>query len=291
MTFSSLFDLIKGLIMKYVVDRPVRRVEVCREELCCPRLPEEFDGMRILHLSDLHAKDYGKNSRRLAALCEKLAPDVIAFTGDVFSRNDCGELLAARYELLKRLTRTAPVYYVIGNHEGDVPAKTDIFCRELTAAGVNVLRNSCAKLCRDGAAINICGLELPQDCYVMPEGGYSRLRKLTVGDIEQRLGKSAAGEFTLLLAHSPLQFKQYAEWGADVTLSGHIHGGVVRLFGVGLLSPERKFFPKYTKGVYSLPSEALHGGRALMEVSAGLGKFRINNPESVTVCTLRTRRQ
>lgn len=290
MIISSLVEKLRALIMKRVVDRPVKRVEICREEIYCARLPQEFDGLRVLHLSDLHAKDYGKDSSRLAPLCERLKPDIVVFTGDLFSRNDGGRQLDDRAALLMRLARTAPVYYVIGNHEGDAPAKTEIFCRKLSAAGINVLRDRTVKLRRGGAQINICGLELPQECYVMPEGGYRHLRRLTADDIYERLGRAAEQGFTLLLAHSPLPFEQYAEWGADVTLSGHIHGGVVRIFGVGLLSPERKFFPKYTKGLYSLPSAAA-GGRSYMEVSAGLGKFRINNPESVTLCTLRTRRQ
>ena len=78
----------------------------------------------------------------------------------------------------------------------------------------------------------------------------------------------------LLLAHIPLFGAVYADWGADYTFSGHIHGGVVRLFGVGILSPERKFFPKYSKGIYDI------SGKKLL-VSAGVGKLRMFNPPEI----------
>ena len=78
----------------------------------------------------------------------------------------------------------------------------------------------------------------------------------------------------MLLAHSPLGFAAYAEWGADVVLSGHIHGGIVRIRETGLLSPERKFLPRYTKGIFK------ENGCSMI-VSAGIGKFRVNNPPEV----------
>ena len=81
----------------------------------------------------------------------------------------------------------------------------------------------------------------------------------------------------ILLAHSPIGFEAYAEWGADFVLSGHVHGGIVRIPVIGgILSPERRFLPKYTKGIY-------HFNSSVMNVSAGIGKFRVNNP-SEFVC-------
>ena len=87
-----------------------------------------------------------------------------------------------------------------------------------------------------------------------------------------------------MLSHTPLAFRAYADWGADVTFSGHCHGGVIRLpFIGGILSPERKFFPRYTKGIYELDAEQ---GLAKLAVTAGLGKFRLNNPSEIMICTL-----
>lgn len=268
---------------KYL-DRPVRRLRFYVSETESPRLPESFDGLRVMHLSDMHAKDYGKNGCRLVRACARHKPDIIVFTGDIFSRNESMERIMTRVPMMKALTRLAPVYYITGNHEGDTPQRTAALCRAMSEAGVQVLRNDSARLTRGGEHINIYGLELPPECYHDEWGGYRHLRRLTVGDIDKRLGRPEAEEFNLLLAHSPIQFREYADWGADLTLSGHVHGGVVRIFGVGLLSPERRFFPRYTRGIYRRQTAR---GESVMEVSAGLGKFRINNPESVPICILR----
>ena len=99
--------------------------------------------------------------------------------------------------------------------------------------------------------------------------------------MKKLVGSPDRSSVCFLLAHDPLPFKAYAGWGADVTFSGHIHGGVIRLpFIGGLLSPERKFFPKYSKGLY-------HIGRSKLVVSAGLGKFRLNNPSQLLLITLK----
>ena len=106
-------------------------------------------------------------------------------------------------------------------------------------------------------------------------GGYRDLDVIDKAYVEEKLGKCPEGE-VLLIAHNPFFGEAYAEWGADYTFSGHVHGGIVRLFGVAMLSPERKFFPKYAKGVYDF------GGRKLL-VSAGLGKLRLFCPPEIVV--------
>lgn len=93
--------------------------------------------------------------------------------------------------------------------------------------------------------------------------------------MDESLGKSPECE-TLLLAHNPLWGKVYADWGADYTFSGHIHGGAVRFLGIGILSPERRFFPKYSKGIYEIDSMKLC-------VSAGIGKKRLFNPPEIVI--------
>ena len=82
------------------------------------------------------------------------------------------------------------------------------------------------------------------------------------------------------MAHNPDYFPAYAKWGADITFSGHIHGGVVRIGKKGLLHPERKFFPKYSAGIYKIGDKAL-------AVTTGLGKFRLFNASEVMLVTLK----
>ena len=99
-------------------------------------------------------------------------------------------------------------------------------------------------------------------------------------DMIDYIGIRQPDEFTVLLAHNPLDFDVHAEWGADVSFGGHIHGGFVRLPVVkGLVSPERKLFPKYKEGVYKI-------GDSSLVVSRGLGNIRINNPPEIVSVTL-----
>ena len=255
-------------------------------EISSGRLPEEFDGCRLLHLSDLHARTYGRKGEQLVRACAKAAPDYIMFTGDLFSRNQSIFSIKNKVPMMRALNEIAPLYYVWGNHESDAVEKAKLMSERLAEVGVTTLRNERVRLTRGGGSIDLYGLELPVRYFHSPGGSYRRLPKLTGGELKKLLGKPNGERFNLLLAHTPLPFVNYAEWGADLTLSGHIHGGMVRLFGIGLLSPERKFFPRYTKGVYKQRTDR---GNSFLEVSAGLGKFRLNNPEMAAIVVLKKR--
>lgn len=284
MAFQKRIGLPLKKLSSALFDRPVKRLRFYVSEIENPRLPEAFDGIRVMHLSDLHTKNYGKNGQRLVSKCGRHSPDLIVFTGDLFSRNESLDKILSKVPMMRALAKLAPVYYVIGNHEADAGEKTLILCRALENAGICVLRNERAEIFRGNEKISIYGLEMPFDCYRNKKGGYSGLRRLSLSDLNNMLGTPDKDGYNLLLAHSPIQFEEYASWGADLTLSGHIHGGIVRIAGVGLFSPERRFFPKYSKGIYRKQTQR---GQAVMEVSAGLGKMRINNPESVSICILR----
>ncbi|MCR5121341.1 MAG: metallophosphoesterase [Ruminococcus sp.] len=265
-------------------DLKKRRLSVCKCNAESARLPQEFDGFRIVHLSDLHSKCYGENDAELVRVCAALKPDMIAFTGDLFSRSSDMEKILSRLPLMKALGKLAPVYYIWGNHEADIKDKALLMNDRLRELGITVLMNDKARIVRGNAQIEIAGLALPSRFYRSPDGSYRKLPDVTEKIIEHLLGKNDRRSFSLLLAHNPLPFPSYAEWGADLTLSGHIHGGMIRAFGIGLLSPERKFFPRYTKGLYRLSKSG-----SQMVVSPGLGKFRLNNPETVMLCVLNKR--
>ena len=241
-------------------------------------LPAGFEGKRILHLSDLHGKRYGEGFNNLINTCAFLDPDYIFFTGDIFSRSETD--LAPKLVLMKRLLKLAPVYYIVGNHETDRPDRSAALNEAFRELGVHVLINSSERIYSGEEHINIYGAELPASHYRSPQG-YNDRTPVTAELMERLLGRPRRGEVNLLLSHDPLPFAAYAEWGADLTFAGHVHGGVIRLpFIGGLLSPERRFFPKYSKGHYRLDA-------AQMVVSAGLGKFRLMNPSHVLLVTLR----
>ena len=200
-------------------------------------------------------------------------PDLIIFSGDLVSR-DITDLKCVE-KTLGELCKIAPVYTIYGNHEQSISAEMR---GELEAM---FERNKQIMLKNQHTTVNIRGRELK--IYGLMEhygvykknGGYRDLDVIDKAYIEKKLGKCPEGE-VLLIAHNPFFGEAYAEWGADYTFSGHVHGGIVRLFGVAMLSPERKFFPKYAKGVYDF------GGRKLL-VSAGLGKMRLFCPPEIVV--------
>lgn len=260
-----------------------KQLIVTEYELSFENLPKAFSGKRILQLSDLHTKTYGENYDELINLCKSTKPDYIFFTGDLFSRKET--VLENKAVLMKRLREIAPVYYIFGNHEIDIMEKTESFVNEIKPYGIHVLRNQKTRVYIGEEYINIYGADFDRRFYVNAEGNYSNLPDITADVVEQLLGKPDEREFNLLLSHNPFPFESYVKWGADLIFSGHCHGGVVRLPMIGgLLSPERKFFPRYSKGVY----KAVENGRqSQMVVSAGLGKFRLNNPSEIVAVTLK----
>lgn len=231
------------------------------------------DGIRIAHISDLHKRRFGKDNIRLCQAVKRESPDVIFITGDLVSR--CEEDFTVAGRTVKQLAETAPVYLIFGNHEQDLsPAKKAEFLRVVGENGARILRNECAETEINGRRLKIFGLEESYEVYKV-NGRYRNLKVLEKGDITALLGDCPDGE-VLLLAHNPFFGEAYSQWGADYTFSGHVHGGIVRIFGIGLLSPERKILPRASKGVYT------YGGKKLL-VSAGLGKKRLFNPSEVVI--------
>ncbi|MDE6658347.1 MAG: metallophosphoesterase, partial [Oscillospiraceae bacterium] len=147
------------------------------------------------------------------------------------------------------------------------------FLRKCRNLGVFVLNNSSVFI----QDIMFTGLTLPREVYKNQNGSYHNLTPVTEKLILSCIG-ACVSKPCVLLAHSPMGFEAYAKWGANIILSGHVHGGIIRMPIInGILSPERKFFPKYTKGVYQ--SEFYKN--CYMNVSAGIGKFRVNNPSEI----------
>lgn len=229
--------------------------------------------LRVAQIADLHRKRYQGDNMLIAMRVGQEKPDLIFITGDLISRKETD--FSVTEKLLRELRKIAPVYMIYGNHEQSLITLDRVkgFEDMLARTDVVLLRNSSASVEIGGRVFNICGIEPPYTTYKKGHG-YFHLDRLTADDIRWLVG-CPQGE-TLLLAHNPIFGREYAEWGADYTFSGHVHGGAVRLFGIGMLSPERKFFPKYTKGVYDI------GGKKLC-VSAGIGKLRAFNPPEIVV--------
>lgn len=226
---------------------------------------------RTAVLADLHKRRFGQDNARLVQKIAGEHPELIVIAGDLVSRTE--REFSALGRLLSALTKVAPVLATMGNHEVDLPPSVCAEYRKVLAeSGVTLLENQWTTI----GKWNFAGLCLPRRFF---RGGgllgFSAETACTADTLRARLGECK--EHTILLAHNPIFFSAYAEWGAKLTLSGHVHGGAVRLPGVGgVFSPERRLFPRYDKGLYA-------AGDRYMEVSAGLGKLRLFNPPEIVL--------
>ena len=265
-------------------------LQVCRYVLEYEALPEGFDGYKIVQISDMHGKTFGRENSRLAGRIKSLKPDLLLATGDMMSStvNDGGAFL----DFLDHFQRACPVYMCLGNHEqiaewlGENSAVDyEGFINGVLERGVILLDNEKVKIERNGDALTLAGLTPELYHYSRRDADYNDdglLLKRTY--IDAVLGKPNMG-FNILMSHNPAYFKEYAEWGADLVLSGHVHGGIIQVpFKGGLLSPERVFFPEYDAGLFEK-------GPAKMIVNRGLGysviNFRLFNRPEISFIELR----
>ena len=237
------------------------------------RLPAGFDGYRIVQISDLHGKEFGEDNHILLEKTAELEPDLIAITGDVIDDPDQMGILEP---LARGLAAIAPTFYVTGNHEWAIREAATVKSL-MEEYGVTVLSNEYLKLERGGDTIVLAGIDDPNGPYdqTTPE-------ELS-GEIHAALGDP----YVLLLAHRNEYYQVYGQCGFDLTLCGHVHGGLIRLpFTDGLVdNTRRRFFPTHTAGLYPLD-----GGGTLM-VSRGLGNggisFRLFNRPHLPVIVLK----
>ena len=230
--------------------------------------------IKIAHISDLHKSRFGENNSRICRILRWENPDLIFITGDLVSRteNDFSGIKI----FLENLKKIAPVFIIYGNHEQSLPENLhNEFIEIIKNSGIILLENNCVNLKIRNRNLNIYGLKENYGVYKNGDN-YRNLEKITPEILKNLLGKSPENKMTILLAHNPFFAEAYSEWGADYTFSGHVHGGLIRIFGKGILSPERKLFPEYSKGIYEIRKMKLC-------VSGGLGKFRIFNPPEIVI--------
>lgn len=239
-------------------------------------IPEEFDGLRIVHLSDLHGHEYGEASTRLLTMVAEQEPELIVITGDLLDQES---QMAMVGPLARGLAEIAPTFYVTGNHEWALGSAA---VKELKAlleqCGVKVLSNGYEVLKRDGASVVVAGVDDPN--------GYADQK--TPEELYAEIGQAQSGCFTLLLAHRNDRFDRYAAVGYDLVLSGHAHGGIVRLpFTDGLIGTQRNLLPTWTAGVYTLGGSTLFVSRGLGNNTVPFRGFRLFNRPEIAVLELR----
>lgn len=259
-------------------------LEVTKYSVSSNKIPPSFNGFKILQLSDLHSKSFGTDSFRLMDRINSQNPDIIVMTGDMVNTLDRN--FDVFINLAQQVSKKYKVYYIVGNHEQNLKYyKLNSLEDKLKSFGIRVLDNEKVTLTMGSGSINLYGLRQNIRYYTDVLNGYSKYVYYEEGQIETALGKLDNSSYNILLTHNPLYFDTYSSWGADLTLSGHIHGGMVRIpFAGGLFSPERKIFPKFDAGEYEIDGKELIVNRGL-----GNGYFgvRIFNPPEISVITLK----
>ena len=223
-------------------------------------------GKTIVFLTDLHNKEFGEENSRLLETVRKVKPDAVLFGGDGMVAKRGNSDVRIPLALLTELAKEFPLYCGNGNHESRMLWKSEIYGEAyenyrtaLENAGIRYLSNEAADLDSD---IRIYGLDLPKSAY-LPRSG-----EIPEGLLKETLGEPDPEKFCLL-------FEEYAAWGADLTLSGHFHGGTIRLPLVGgVMTPQYQFFYPRCAGYFELPGKGREKSR--MIVGRGLGTHSIN---------------
>lgn len=243
-------------------------LEISRYEVNSQKLPESFDGFKIVQLSDLHGAEFGEDGMELVEKVKELEPDIIALTGDFVT--DEGDLAAVE-KLAARLTELCPVYFISGNHEFGSGLAVKVR-NILERAGVKYLSNEYLTISRGEDGILLGGVEDPL--------AYADM--LSPDELAQKMNDAAPDAFKILLGHRNYWMTEYPELPVDLIFCGHAHGGLIRIPGVGgLIGTDRRLFPDFDAGEYN-------NGRYTLIVSRGLGNSvpipRVfNRPEIVCV--------
>ena len=243
-------------------------LEISRYEVASQKLPESFDGFKIVQLSDLHGAEFGEDGMELVDKVGSLEPDMIALTGDFVT--DEGDLAAVE-KLAARLVKLCPVYFVSGNHEFGSGLAVKVR-NILERAGVKYLSNEYLTISRGEDGILLGGVEDPL--------AYADM--LSPDELAQKMNDAAPDAFKILLGHRNYWMTEYPELPVDLIFCGHAHGGLIRIPGVGgLIGTDRRLFPDFDAGQFN-------NGRYTLIVSRGLGNSvsipRVfNRPEIVCV--------
>ena len=266
-------DILLGVIVVILIIAMllVREIFIFRVTDYVYRTPKvDPEGLKVAVLADLHGKIYGGDNGKIYRDIARAKPDVIICAGDMitarwdarfngyFSNDEFyseNRGFQETIRLLARLTKICPVYFGNGNHESRLYRRREkfgsayeVFCQILSHIGVRLLSNKMEEVLINGTPVCIYGLDIEREYY-------KRVEKIVMDPayVTSKLGKAENSNpgINILIAHNPEYFEAYEAWGADVTFSGHLHGGMIRIPGIGgIISPQLRFFPRYSGGIY-----------------------------------------
>ena len=254
-----------AVIMAGIMIYDSNRFRKVTYEVVSDRVKKDF---RFVFLSDLHNKQYGPANERLFAAIDACQPDAILIGGDILTAAP-GKPVEPAARFVTELASRYLIYYANGNHE----QRLDLYPETYADMGERYE----ALLAEEGIVRLVNKAEYNQEhntevigCQI-DRRFYKRFKKVSMEEeyLREILPKKTEGMYTILLAHNPDYFEAYKAWGADLVLSGHVHGGVMRLpiFG-GVLGTNFRLFPRYDGGMFAEDGK-------VMIVSRGLGAHTI----------------
>lgn len=261
-------------------------LQVTQYTVTSERIPQSFNNFKILQLSDLHSASFGEENRTLLKKIDEQKPDIVVMTGDMVNTKD--ETFDVFLKFGKEVGKKYETYYIMGNHEQNLDeSKREYIFRKLKATGIKILNNEKVGITRGADQINLYGMWFNLKYYKAANNAYTKDIYYDSVAMQKVIGDCDTSKYNVLLTHNPLYFDTYAGWDADLTLAGHIHGGMIRIpFIGGLLSPEHEFFPQYSGGKY-------HMGNKVLIVNRGLGNgdfgIRILDRPEISVITLQSK--
>lgn len=248
-------------------------IDVSHYEIKSDKLNQKYNNYKIMLLTDLHNRDI---TEKLVKIVNEENPNIIVMSGDMINEKVDG--FDNFFNLCEEL-KDKTVYYVFGNHEENMSDEKQNEFIEKIKEKTNVILLNNDKVELDDS-FTIYGFSHQVKYYLA-----STKEKIDLNYIEERIGKIDINNFNLLISHDPLLYNLYSEYGFDMVLSGHLHGGIINIpFVGGLLSPDFTFFPKYYKGVNKI-------GNTNLVISRGLGygymiPIRVFNRGEVVIINL-----
>ncbi len=240
------------------------------------KIPSDFNKYKIIQISDFHNTNSKKLTNDLVKKIEKNQPNLIVLTGDLIDANKTGIDTAINF--IARINEFAPIYYVTGNHEAST-SSYDVLEEKLISNKVTILDNKAEIIKINNSEINLIGINDPKFT------SNSYITDSTIVNDSLKPIEYDNTNFSILLSHRPELFDTYVENNIDLVLTGHAHGGQIRIpFIGGLVAPNQGLFPKYTSGKFVK-------NKTTMIISRGIGNsivpYRINNRPEMVVITLR----
>lgn len=273
--FFIVFVILFALLFGFLLDSTLKTVDYNASSV---EIPDSFNGFKIAQITDLHSSECGENNEKLITMLGESAPDIIVFTGDMIDAKDTDASIMLH--LAEEAVKIAPCYYSPGNHESSNKALYSTLCDSLRELGVNILENEAVTITVGEESITLIGI---LDPAFDKNSGDSKNAEITRDFLKDLVPEDS---YTVLLAHRPELINVYAEAGVDLVLSGHTHGGQIRIPILGgLYANDQGFLPPYDKGLFTQSGTT-------MIVSSGIGDsnfpMRYYNPREITLIKLST---